>query len=298
MGLGELLDGAFQLLRADLGPMVLVTAVVVVPLGLATFFFTLDLQENVLAALTQNPDALAPTLRALTGRIPAWIGLAVAQSLLLLLATAAVTRIGGARYLGLRQGFVDGLRSAGRSAPALIGAQLAVTVLQAGALLLPALLTAAGLAVAGAGGPIVTILLGALGGLLVGVGALVAIWLWVVFGLVVPVVVLERAGPVEALARSQRLVRGRWWTVFLTLVLTRIVVALVAFALGGLPSALSQFFPQAALGQALAAIGSTLSSLVVTPATALVVLLLYFDARVRGEGLDLELRGGAGAPAG
>lgn len=289
MGLGELIDGAFRLLRADFGPIALAVAAVVLPLQVASFVLTVDLQENLLDTLTQNPAAVGPTLRAFASRLPAYLGVSVVQVLLLLLATAAVTRIGGARYLGLRQSAGDALRSAVRSAPALVGARLLVTLLTYGAVGLPALLSAAGFA---SGAPV----LGGLALFLVLGGVVVAVWLWVVFALAVPAVVLERAGPVESLARSQRLVRGRWWPVFGILLLTGLVVWLVGSAIGAIPSAVSVFFPLDLVGQILATVGATLSLLVTTPASALVVLLLYFDARVRSEGFDLELRGSGTSP--
>ena len=54
-----------------------------------------------------------------------------------------------------------------------------------------------------------------IGGLLVVLATLAlivpGIWLFVSYSVAVPALLLERIGPVEALRRSFRLVRGRWW---------------------------------------------------------------------------------------
>jgi len=284
MALGELIDGAFRLLRADFGPIALAVAALILPLQIASFALTVDLEENLLETLTQNPTALGPTLRAFASRLPAWTALTIARGVLLLLAAGAVTRIGGARYLGLRQSAGDALRSAGRAAPALVGARLVVAVLSYGAVGLPALLSAAGFA---SGNPV----LGVLALLLVLAGIVAAVWLYVVTALAVPAVMLERAGPIEALARSQRLVRGRWWPVFGTLLLTALVIGLVGSAIGAIPGGVAAFLPFGLVRRILTTVSATLTVLISTPANALVVLLLYFDARVRNEGFDLELRG-------
>ena len=54
-----------------------------------------------------------------------------------------------------------------------------------------------------------------IGGVLVALATLAlivpGIWLFVMFSVAVPALLLERIGPVHALRRSFRLVRGRWW---------------------------------------------------------------------------------------
>ena len=179
----------------------------------------------------------------------------------------------------------EALRAAGRFAPALVGAQALVLVLVWGAVLVPLLVSVAGFA---GGLP----LLGGVAIPLTLIGVALAVHLYVSFALVVPAVVLERAGPLQALARSHRLVRGRWWPVLGTLIVTGIVVGLVGVALGAIPSAIASFFPLETLGQVLTSLANVLVVLIRIPVNALVVLMIYFDARIRSEGFDLELRAG------
>jgi len=133
------------------------------------------------------------------------------------------------------------------------------------------------------------------GGLLVVLGfvALVipGIWLAVAYSVAVPALLLERAGPIQSLRRSFRLVRKRWWPTAGVLLVAYVLTAI----LGGIVQAVVLFLPALlAEGNTLAGafgsvVGSTLGLLITTPYSAAVVTLVYFDLRVRKEGLDLQL---------
>jgi hypothetical protein len=134
-----------------------------------------------------------------------------------------------------------------------------------------------------------------LGGLLVGLATLAlivpGIWLFVMYSVAVPALLLERIGPVRALRRSFRLVRGRWWQTAGVLLVGYLLIGI----LGALVTGIVMIVPSVAaegntLAGALGAIvGGTLGSVLTTPYSAAVVALLYFDLRVRKEGLDLQL---------
>src|SRR5699024_12700152 len=70
-----------------------------------------------------------------------------------------------------------------------------------------------------------------LGGLLLGI--VLFAWVMIRIYFAMPIVVLERLGPGQALARSWRLTRGSWWRMFgivlLTLVLVSVVTMLLSF---------------------------------------------------------------------
>ena len=133
------------------------------------------------------------------------------------------------------------------------------------------------------------------GGLLVGLATLAlivpGIWLFVMFSVAVPALLLERIGPVSALRRSFRLVRGRWWQTAGVLLVGYLLIGI----LGALVTGIVMIVPSVAadgntLAGALGAVvGGTLGSVLTTPYSAAVVALLYFDLRVRKEGLDLQL---------
>jgi hypothetical protein len=120
----------------------------------------------------------------------------------------------------------------------------------------------------------------------------VALWLWVFVGwiAVTPAMFVENIGLGPAMGRSWNLVKGRWWRTFLILLLMYIVWYVAGIALGAFIQ-LAQFAllivlsPVIATGVAVAA--SQLISAVLTPVMQILIVLIYFDLRVRREALDL-----------
>ncbi len=131
--------------------------------------------------------------------------------------------------------------------------------------------------------------------LVIGMGivfCLFPLWIWILVGwvAVLPAIFVENIGLGAAMSRSWRLVRGMWWRTFFIIVLIGLVYYVVTLALGG-------FFY----------LGQGLLSIVVSPYIALSIyeaavilvqgltapilliafVLLYFDLRVRKEGIDL-----------
>jgi hypothetical protein len=105
--------------------------------------------------------------------------------------------------------------------------------------------------------------------------------------LAVPVLLVERTGAWEAVRRSVELVRPRLLRVVGLVVVTVILLTVVGAVLGVVQ------FPLAIVGGRVAQFGiavTTLLAYVVTvPFEANIALLLYVDARVRHEGLDVAV---------
>jgi hypothetical protein len=146
-------------------------------------------------------------------------------------------------------------------------------------------------------------------------------WLVVSFSFAPAAAVLESAGPVTALKRSFRLVRGAWWRTFGILLLTWCMVAVGGWILqipllfaGPQPSYdaygpydeppadIGEFFTEV-YGDALPGLWTYLVLTVVvmlavqllaTAFTQLVSTLLYIDQRIRREGLGESLARAAG----
>jgi hypothetical protein len=139
---------------------------------------------------------------------------------------------------------------------------------------------------------------------------IVTVWISIRLSLAVPAIVLEGAGPVTALKRSWQLVQGSWWRIFGITLLGGIVVAIIAailqipFAivetLVGGSSGLGSIFNHSATSVAsvagpsllaiiIGAIGSIIAATCTRPISAGVTVLLYADMRIRKEGLDLAL---------
>lgn len=134
-----------------------------------------------------------------------------------------------------------------------------------------------------------TLAVAVLGGIAVALGFLAlvvpGVWLAVGFSVAVPVLLLERAGPVASLRRSLGLVSGRWWATAGVLLLGQLLVGLIGALLQGIvmsiPSSLSEGEHVAgAIGMA---VGGTLATAITAPCSAAIVTLLYMDLRVRKE---------------
>ena len=136
------------------------------------------------------------------------------------------------------------------------------------------------------------------------------IWIAVRLLVAIPVVVLEVAGPVAALRRSWQLVAGNWWRVFGIYLLAAIVVSIVAglielpFTLArGLISGHGSLFigfastaAPTVSGLIIGAIGGIIATTCTRPVSAGVSVLIYADLRMRKEGLDLVLQQAGQSP--
>jgi hypothetical protein len=116
------------------------------------------------------------------------------------------------------------------------------------------------------------------------------IWIWVGWAVVIPVMFVENVGLGGAMRRSWRLVSERWWRTFFVLFLMFILVEIVAGALGAflqLGQYLLELFLSPVLSLAISEAASILVSSLVSPILQIAIVLIYFDLRVRKEGLDL-----------
>jgi hypothetical protein len=138
--------------------------------------------------------------------------------------------------------------------------------------------------------------------LLVTVGVVLCIlpgvWLWVLFGLATPALVLERGAIGQAMTRSRELVRGSWWRIFGILLLALVIVMVIGtiiqlpfgLAIGLFSETATLTVGDLVLSELAAAVGQVLT----VPFGACVTALLYIDQRMRKEGLDIELARSAG----
>jgi hypothetical protein len=94
------------------------------------------------------------------------------------------------------------------------------------------------------------------------------LFLITIWAVIVPAIVIERSGALNAFGRSQQLVRGRGWHVFLTLALLFLIQLVVGLILGLILSALPQALSTG--------ISSVIAGTLIAPFTALVVTLVYF----------------------
>jgi hypothetical protein len=125
------------------------------------------------------------------------------------------------------------------------------------------------------------------------------IWIWVGWAVVLPVMFVERTGLFAAMGRSWRLIQGRWWRTFLILFLMSILIEIVASGLGAflyLAQTLLQVVLSNYMSLAISEAASVIVGALVNPILQIAIVLIYFDLRVRREGLDLfQLAASVGA---
>ena len=116
------------------------------------------------------------------------------------------------------------------------------------------------------------------------------VWVYVMWIAATPAMFVENIGLGAAITRSRYLVQGRWWRTFLILFLMAVVtyfarVGLEAFL--NLISTVLEIVINRFLVAAIAQGAAILVGALVTPVSQIVIVLIYFDLRVRREALDL-----------
>jgi hypothetical protein len=302
LSVGEILDGAFTSIRrnprATLGIAALLltaSAVITTTLSLILVHYvgTVNLPtpgqqlttEQASRLLTRMGEVLAPT--AAVSIVLAFIVDTVLTGLL--------TVVIGRSVLGQKITAGEAWRIARPRMAALIGATLLIPLILIGlwvayaiVLVILAVLHAPGALIGGLA------VLGAIAGIIL------TIWFTVMFRMAAQAVVLEREGPVRALGRSWRLVRGSFWRVFGITLLAGLIVVVTAGVLQipfGLLAALAgggnSLLPSTGgnvAGILISAVGGVVAGAVARPISAGVAVLLYVDLRMRREGLDLVLQ--------
>ncbi len=274
LSLGEILDGSFTTIRRYPALILGVSACVAVVTGLVSLALTWALQDQIHTATKVNSSATPEQqLDDMMSALPAIFGGAAAGLVITLLATT---------FLSGFLTIVVGRAVLGRP----------ITLGDAWSELKPRLLPLLGLTVVYA--------------LMVIVGAMLCVapgvWLYVLFALASPALVLEKKSIGGAFQRSKDLVTGNWWRIFGILLLATFlayvlssVISIPFSLLGGGFNALTDPAATASFGGLLVqSIGSILASTIVAPFTAIVTVLVYTDQRIRKEGLDIELGRAAG----
>ena len=250
MTVADILDGGIAVIKAAPRSIFVIAGCFVVPLELMTAWVQREsLAESGLTSALS--DALSSESSD-TGFTWASILLLVASGLVLSLVTGAVAHLLSSWYADRAPTAGDAIRVSLRRAPALFGAWFLVHVVEGAALL-----------------------------------ALLIPMLFVMplFLVTAPAIVIERLGPWQGVRRSWRLTRVRYGAVLGAGILIAIVSTVLTVALSGLGLAFSFF----SFGWIFDVICRAASSLVTEPFVAAATTLVYFDLRIRTEGLDLEL---------
>jgi hypothetical protein len=307
MEIGELLDGAFRAYRAHFARLVLISAIFLVPVGVATTLllgFTVSGFSELFFATTAEADlaSVAPNVIALLAIMALGVLGYVAMALACVSLISYIVPMLQGEELSVGESIRRGLRRLLSFVGMAILVGLGVGGLTLALYLVLALFffviaaAVAALSSFSDGGPLaigmmivvfmfyfVAIFL-----VFIPVGLLAARWL------VAPaVVVAERLGPKSSLSRSWALTRNNLWRCFGFLVL----LVIFNFVVIGLPISILQWVLMFALTtqwygwlSGLVAGLSYFVNILWYPILILALTLLYFDLRVRNESLDLDVR--------
>jgi hypothetical protein len=269
LSVGEIIDVAIKIWRRHFGTLARIVFVVVAPVEIFSTLIAASVSnfEEQVGFETFDPATGDPTLDG--GALAAWLaGMFVAQvlsGLAFLVSSAAVLRAVSVAYLGGTPDWRESLRAATARLGPLIWLGF----------LMFAGLTLAFLALIGPG-----------------------IWLGVAWAVAFPVLIAEGKRGAKALGRSFHLVQGRWWPTFGALFLAFLLQAFIGVVLG-VPLGLVTITTDSNSLPAIlfTMVVSVVSSVITTPFMAAVLVLIYFDLRVRKEGFDLQLLSqGVGIP--
>ena len=254
--IGEILDVGFKIYTRHFGLLLKTVALVVVPVQIIGGLILLGSVEDprVIVGDFASADPVTDTTGAIANALVTFVGGGLAQ----VVATAACVKAVSDVYLQQAPTAGLSLRFAGRRLHSLVW----ISILQAALLLLAFL-------------------------------ALVVPGIWLTFAWIVaiPALLLEGHKGRKALGRSFRLVRGRWWPTFGVMLVAYLLVGVVSF-LSGVVLGLVSF---TSIGDNLLATVAAVTAansfayLIATPFAAAIVVLVFFDLRVRKEGLDIAL---------
>ena len=305
LGVGEILSGAFTSIRQNPAATLGLSAILLTVYGVASTAFSLLLRDVVgQLNIGAGQDMTHAQVRHLLFDVfaivlPSVLAIVVLAVIIELVLTGLLTVVIGRGVLGQKVSMGEAWRLGLPRLPAILGA-----IVLAGLCIL-GVWAVVGVIV------IVFVLLHIYAaaiafGILAGIAAFwVTVWLSIMFSLSVPVVVLERQGPVTALARSWRLVRRSFWRVLGILLLAGIVVSVAAFVLqlpfsllealaGGSGGVFGLTASRSVAAVIIGGVGTIVAGAVTRPISAGVTVLLYLDMRMRKEGLDLALQNAAG----
>jgi hypothetical protein len=292
LNLADLFDVVIRLYRQNFGEIVRIAAVVYVPLGI--------LQVASAAVVFEGFDVDSPVPQlpgiSLIG-FAGYIAFFVLFFFSIPLVQAAVAKAVAEIYLGGDISLGSVYRFALRRWASLIGVMIlngliAVVTVIVG--LIPAGLLMGGIFAFGPdGGAESSIgLIGAVAGLvgtLIALHVLIAVTVKLFFGPLV--VVLEEAGPVQALRRSWALTGQHFWRILIAVSLLWLLVTVLT-GIVVWPAQLASYFLQSiSFGIAQAVLNglSAFAQLFIQPIHIIGTVLLYYDLRMRKEGFDLVM---------
>ena len=274
LGVGERLDAGFKLYFGNFVTMAKAVLFIAVPAGIIeglTRSAALPTRIDGLIVHTASTDTIIGS--DLVNELVALLASAIA--------TAAIFQVIASAYLGNPVTWRQALRTGLVRFRSVLWIQLLIYVV----VIVPPILFVLLIAAAAHSGH------GAAAALLLLIPwVLFCIWFWVSTSLAVPLLMLENVRGWAAMRRAIGLVRSAWWSVFGTEFLAALLVGLA----GIFVELLFLAGTVAAHGDSttltlIYVVESAVTSTVLSPFTAAVLIVLTIDAKVRKEGFDIDL---------
>lgn len=298
----EILDHAFRLYRKYFFTFLAITAVVFVPVNLAIQLLGVALQGDTTALQRSTISGSSSTsIDALNDVFTTAIVLAIVLLVLALLGGLLQYLSQGALTSAVADSHLDRPVSFGGAYQAmllhvgpLLGA-IGLQILIGFGVFLPAiaifLLSIGVMAGAGDSGIGAGFTFLCLGFLLMFVSFIFYLYVTVRLTVMVPAIMVENLGPVQALRRSWQLVRDYWWRTFALVLVLGIISFVIsagpAFVVTLLVGALTQSL-DSTITTAVSGVVTVVAEAFFIPLQLISITLYYFDLRVRKEGFDIE----------
>jgi hypothetical protein len=281
LSFGEILDGAFTLYRRNFVTFLLTALLPIIGIVALLAMFGL----SVFAAAASGDAA------AIMGALGGMFLMFLLMGLIYLVMWNALTREASQAYLAQPTSLADGFAAGVRKLLPALGASFLMFIAFIAVYFAVAILfvVLAGIGSVGGSG-VVAALFGFVG--FVAAIAIVLSFIAMLFG-VYPAILVENKGPLEAISRSFDLARGALPRIVGLMLVTLIIVYLPAIAVMWLTGSfenmtnpevvpsMEQFLTQQLLGWGV--------NILTMPFMVAVIVLTYFDRRVRTEALDVQL---------
>ncbi|MDQ3704134.1 MAG: DUF975 family protein [Chloroflexota bacterium] len=298
----EIIDQAFRLYRRYFLTFLAITAVVFVPANLAVQLLNVALQGNNVAlqrstlpgSSLDTSESLNQSLILLFVLFFAFMGLAILAALMQYLSQGALTSAVADSHLDRPVSFGRAYRTMLKHVGPLLGT-IGMQILIGIGIFLPTIvvfvLAIAAMAAGGESGIGAGFMFVCFAFLLMLVSLLFYAYIFVRLSVIIPALMVENLGPVQAVRRSWQLVQGYWWRTLALMLVLGILGAVISAGPAYLVTALVTIFTgtfDPVLTTAITAIISVITEAFFIPLSLTCYTLYYFDLRVRKEGFDLE----------
>jgi len=294
----DLMDASVRLYRRHFGPLLGISALMLVPFGIvySVGFFYYFMALGPMTQIGQvPPDAQIDMSALVIGLILLVLALVIIAALGPLSQGALALAI-SEQYLGRSVGVWEAYRRVVRYWWSLFWVGIVFGLLVSFGPLVGAMLGGGAGFVIGMAvlpqAPVAPAAIGAILGMLAGIPVSALLFTWFVF--YEQTMVLENARGMDSLQRSRALVRGHGWHAFGTLFLTFLAITIATWVLtvpvstvGGVVAvSRPEFFAHA---QLLAQCVQQIVNILLGPLFMIVQTLTYYDLRIRKEGFDLQM---------